>query len=203
MGRSEFVPEVFFDLSLFPFAKVFDGVVYVWDVLPKLSKFIASSFKENVTVGEGTIVEEGAFIKGPAIIGKNCLISHGAYLRENCIIGDGVTIGHACEIKNSIILNKTAVAHLSYIGDSVVGGNVNVGGGVICANFRFDEKPIVVRIGKTKIDTKLQKFGAIIGDGTKIGVNTALNPGTILGKNCIVFPQTSALGVHKEGKIIK
>ena len=53
------------------------------------------------------------------------------------------------------------------------------------------------------IDTKLLKFGCVIGDGGKIGVNSVLNPGTVLGKNCVVYPLTQVTGVHKDNEKIR
>lgn len=195
----------FFNLSQFEHAKIFDGLEYPWEALPKLKDFIKAQAKSknNVFIDKGTVVEEGALIKDNVIIGKNCRIGHAAYIRENCIIADNVTIGHGCEIKNSIILNETAVAHLNYVGDSIVGGKVNISGGVILANFRFDAKKILVKHKDKVINTGLLKFGAVVGDESQIGVNAVLNPGTILGKNCIVYPLTSVLGVHKDNETIR
>jgi len=158
---------------------------------------------EKVVIGEGTVIEEGALIKGPAIIGKNCVIGHGAYIRENVIIADNVTIGHASELKNSIVLPHTAVAHFNYIGDSVVGSHVNIGAGAKTANFRLDGKHVRVKVDEDAVDTGLAKFGAIIGDNCKIGINSVLNPGTMLGKGCLVYPLVSVIGAYGKDAIIR
>jgi len=209
-----FKPEKFFDLSKFEFRDIFDDVNFVWEVLPNIGKYIDSLFqkkilignykgKKNVFLGEGSIVMDGALIEGPAIIGKNCVIGHASYLRKRCLLADSVRIGHGVEIKNSILLNEAIAAHLNYVGDSIVGNKVNVSGGAMLANYRFDGKPIRVRMDENYIDTYLQKFGAIIGDYSKIGANSILNPGTILGKKTIVYPLVSVTGVHKDAEIIK
>lgn len=214
MDKNIFLKESFFDLKNCFFSDVFDGIESVWEVLPKISEYINSQFKEKVYtcnyknekdifIGEGTIIEEGVLIKGPAIIGKNCYLGHACLVRENCLIGDNVHLGHAIEIKNSIFLNGAVAAHLNYIGDSVVGQRVNLAAGVILANFRLDKKNVFVRLNERKIDTGLKKFGAIIGDDSNIGVNSVLNPGTILGKKTIVYPLTSVRGVHQNEEIIK
>lgn len=200
MAKTTFAANEFFDLTGFSHASVFGGVQNVWEVLPKLAAFVEG---KKVSVGEGTVVEEGAYLKGPAIIGKNCTISYGAYIRENVIIGDDVHIGHGVEVKNSIVIGNTAIAHLSYIGDSIIGSDVNIGGGAKTANFRLDGKSIRIKTDNEIIDTGLVKFGAIIGDGSKIGVNAVLNPGTILGKGCLVYPLVSVVGVHKGSEILK
>ncbi len=175
---------------------------------PYRSAFIAlveypDKDRKDIFVGEGTTIQEGAVIIGPAIIGKNCVIGHCSLIRENCILGDNVHIGHAVEIKNSVFLNSAIAAHLNYIGDSLIGKNANISGGAILANFRLDKKTIAIRNGIEKIDTGLQKFGSIVGDGSSIGVNTVLNPGTILGKKTVVYPLTSVTGVHQDGEVIK
>lgn len=209
-----FTKENFFGLSSFEFKDIFDDTTVAWEVLPKIGRYIESLFekkvfvsnykdKKNIYIGEDSIIQEGATIVGPAIIGKNCIIGHASLIRENCIFGNNVHIGHAVEVKNSIFLNGATAAHLNYIGDSLIGNNVNVSGGAILANYRFDKKSVAIRNGKERINTNLQKFGAIVGDESIIGVNAVLNPGTILGKGCIAYPLTFVTGVHKDGEIIR
>ncbi|MBI4079225.1 MAG: UDP-N-acetylglucosamine diphosphorylase [Candidatus Levybacteria bacterium] len=211
---TSFSKEHFFNLSAFPFKNVFDQTEHIWDVLKYIDQYVREQFssgklipnyqeRNNVYIGKGTVIEEGASIKGPAIIGKNCFIAHGAYVRENVILGDDVRIWHGTEIKHTIMLNGAVGTHNGYIGDSIVGNRVNIAAGAIVANLRLDRKSVHVRHDKSKIDTGLLKFGAIIGDDCQIGVNAVLNPGTVLGKNSIVFPLVSVFGVHKEGSTIK
>lgn len=210
----DFSPGKFFDLSDFQYAELFQDVTNAWEVLPKLSDFLHAQFekgivrgnykdKKDVFIGEGTVIQNGSEIIGPAIIGRNCILSHAALIRGNCLLGDNVNIGHAVEIKYSICLKGAAVAHLNYIGNSIIGNNVNISGGAILANHRLDRKLIAVRDGDKKTETNLQKFGAIIGDNSNIGVNAVLNPGTLLGKNTVVYPLISVTGIHKENEIIK
>lgn len=209
-----FSPEQFFDLSDFSYASLFDGVTNVWEPLGTIEHYLTSLFErgkivanykdsKDVFVGEGTSIDEGVKIIGPAVIGKNCTIGHVAFLRGGNLIGDSVHIGHAVELKSSIILSHSAIAHLNYIGNSIIGRGVNVSGGAIFANFRLDKHMVIVRNGDEKMNTGLQKFGAIVGDGSNIGVNAVLNPGTILQKQTIVFPLKSVTGVHNDGEVIK
>lgn len=214
MNNIMFKPEKFFDLSRFEFRDIFDNVNLVWEVIPKIGKYINSLFqkrilvgnykdKKNVFIGEGSMVHENAEIIGPAVIGKNCVIGHASLLRENCLFGDNVHIGHGSEIKNSIFLNGSKVAHLNYTGDSLIGNKVNISGGAMVANYRLDKRSVGVHMGDQWVETGLEKFGAVIGDGSIIGVNAVLNPGTMLGKKTIVYPLVSVTGVHKDGEIIK
>lgn len=201
--KNTFSPDKFFDLSSFQYKEIFD-VENIWEVLPKIAEFVVENAHLNpVLIGSGTIIEEGALIKGPAIIGDNCFIAHGAYIRDGVIIGNDVKVGHSVEIKNSIVLNNSRIAHFNYIGDSIIGNDVNFAGGTITANFRLDGAKIKIKHDGQEIETGLTKFGAIVGDGSKIGVNVVLNPGTILSKNTKVFPLTSVFGIHLDEETIK
>jgi NDP-sugar pyrophosphorylase family protein len=208
-----FAPVSFFK-NTSPFESLFERSINVWEVLPRLEDFILNfkktsifseytEIKENVFIGRDVKIEDGAKISGKAIIGHNSYLGHASFFRSNVLIADNVNIGHAVEVKNSVILSNSAAAHLNYIGDSIIGSNVNVAGGAVCANFRFDKKNINVKYESEKIETNLQKFGCIIGDDSQIGVNSVLNPGTILGKKTIVFPLTSVKGVHSDNETIR
>lgn len=204
----------FFDITQFRFKEILTHPS-PWDSVSQIIPFIQKLFSQNIAfanykegkevyLGQGTKIHPSVEIVGPAIIGANCVIDHTAFLREGCIIGDGVHVGHAVEVKHSIILNNTFISHLNYVGDSIIGNNVNISGGAILANFRLDKQNIIVKT-KTgqKINTGLQKFGAAIGDNSMIGVNSVINPGTLLGKNTIVFPLKSVSGVYENNAIIK
>lgn len=194
----------FFDLDNISFSDLFKNLNYPWEALRNMQSYLDSKINtENIVIGEGTVVEKDAVIKGKAIIGKNCLIGNAVLLRGNCILGDNVQIGHGVELKNIIVLSNSSIAHLNYVGDSIVGNNVNVSAGAIVANLRLDKQEILVNVQDEKVNTGLNKFGAIIGDGCTIGVNSVLNPGTILGKNCVVYPLTFVKGSHANNEIIK
>jgi UDP-N-acetylglucosamine diphosphorylase / glucose-1-phosphate thymidylyltransferase / UDP-N-acetylgalactosamine diphosphorylase / glucosamine-1-phosphate N-acetyltransferase / galactosamine-1-phosphate N-acetyltransferase len=143
---------------------------------------------ELISIGQGTVIEPGVYIQGPCIIGRDCTLRHGAYLRQNVICGDRSAIGHGAEIKHSILLDDVAVTHFNYIGDSIVGNQANLGAGVKCSNLRLDRDEISVFLYGKQIKTGLRKFGAIIGDHAQIGCNCVLNPGTLVGRECIAYP---------------
>jgi UDP-N-acetylglucosamine diphosphorylase / glucose-1-phosphate thymidylyltransferase / UDP-N-acetylgalactosamine diphosphorylase / glucosamine-1-phosphate N-acetyltransferase / galactosamine-1-phosphate N-acetyltransferase len=148
--------ENFFSLSEIPFGELFLKGEYAWQPLLHLEKFFnnqklgkieikipASVHLENpelISIGSGTVIEPGAYIKGPCILGKNCTVRHGAYLREFVLAADHCVIGHDTEIKHSILLSKATAAHFAYVGDSILGSHVNLGAGVKCANFRLEKK---------------------------------------------------------------
>jgi len=194
----------FFSLEKFAHRELFSEKEPVWKALENIkpylkqhahSNFTPSSFPgayfinpHEIVIGDGTIIEPGAYIKGPCIIGKGCEIRHGAYIRGNVIVGDGAVIGHTTEVKNSIILNNARAGHFAYLGDSIIGDNVNLGAGVKCANLRLDEQAVIIKKGKEIYNTELRKLGSIIGDGSSIGCNSVLNPGTILGRSVYIWP---------------
>jgi bifunctional UDP-N-acetylglucosamine pyrophosphorylase/glucosamine-1-phosphate N-acetyltransferase len=177
-----------------------NGVGYPWQIL-ETNKHIISEMDNNlihssvveeesvnikgiVEIGENTLLKAGTYIEGPLIIGKNCVIGPNAYLRPYSTIGDNCKIGNSSEIKASIIMNHTAVPHLSYIGDSIIGEHVNLGCGTVTANVRLDKKNISMEIKGNLVETHKRKLGAIIGDYTSLGINVNIMPGKCIGSYC-------------------
>lgn len=140
-----------------------------------------------VAIGRGTVIRPGVVIDGPAIIGDNCRIGPNAWIRPHTAIGNGCNAGQGTEIKASILLDGARVPHLSYIGDSVLGENVNIACGTVTANFRHDEGNHRSMVKGELVDTGRRKLGAILGDGVHTGINTSIYPGRKL------WPGTSTL----------
>ena len=136
-----------------------------------------ATIKGNVWVGKETVIRNGAYIEGPVIIGDNCSIGPNCYIRAFTSIGSNCRVGNAVEIKNCIIMDNTKIGHLSYFGDSIVGSNVNIGGGTIVANIRHDNKNVKTYVNGNLTDTGRKKFGTVIGDNVKTGMNTSIYPG--------------------------
>jgi len=145
-------------------------------------------FDDRVILGPGTVVEPGALIKGPAVIGAETEIRQGAYIRGNCLVGDRCIVGHTTEIKNSIMLDGAKAGHFAYIGDSILGKNVNLGAGTKLANLKIIPGTILVGAGRKHYNTGRRKLGAILGDATETGCNSVTSPGTLLGPRCLVYP---------------
>jgi len=134
-------------------------------------------------------------IEGPCFIGKNVEIRHSAYLRKGSWICDNSIVGHSSEVKNSVLLPGSKAPHFNYVGDSILGFNVNIGAGVKLSNVRNDRRNILVSINNEKrIDTGLRKFGALIGDRSEIGCNVVSNPGTILEPRTMISPNETLNG---------
>lgn len=180
-----------------------------WRPLSSISSHLDSNLKPGIRgtvhpraeiggwvfIDEGTVVEPGAFIKGPAWIGKNCQVRSGCYIRENVIVGDGCVLGNSCEFKNCILFDECQVPHFSYVGDAILGHKVHLGAGVILSNVRLDRGEVIVRQGGERIATGLRKFSAVIGDATEIGCNAVINPGSVIGRRCVIHPLASFSGV--------
>ena len=212
-----FEPSELFDLSQSAHARIFEGCKYAWEVLPKIARFVEDSVRpalrnrcqgrayigDNVFIDEGTMVEDGAMIKGPAIIGRNCQIRHNAYIREHALIGDNCVVGNSSEIKNSILFNGAQVPHFNYVGDSVLGHKTHLGAGVKISNFKLFGDNIFIEIDGTPFDTGLRKFGALLGDGCEIGCNAVLSPGSIVGREAVVYPNITWRGILPDKMIVK
>lgn len=137
--------------------------------------------KGPVVIGKGTVIKSGTYIEGPAFIGENCEIGPHAYIRPFASIGNKCHIGNSSEVKASILLDHVFAAHLSYIGDSIIGEGVNIGCGAITANVRLDKKPISMEIKDKKVATGLKKLGAVIGDFASLGIQVSVMPGKTIG----------------------
>ena len=212
-----FSPSEFLSLEHTAHPKLFENQKYVWDALKQIASYLQFRLKpgvlgdllgkpyisNHVFVGAGTIVEQGAMLKGPAWIGENCHIRSGCYVRENVIVGDGVVMGNSCEFKNCIVLDEAQVPHFNYVGDSILGFRAHLGAGAILSNVKLDHREIAVAGPEGNIATGLTKFGAIVGDRTEIGCNAVLNPGSILGRDCIVYPNVNFRGVAPDGSMVK
>ncbi len=159
---------------------------------------------DDIFIGRGTVVEPGALIKGPAIIGEYTEVRQGAYIRGDVIIGDKCVVGHTTEVKGSIMLNGSKAGHFAYIGDSILGNEVNLGAGTKLANLKIYGSTIRLKIQGKEYETGFRKFGAVIGDYTETGCNTVLNPGVLLGKSILIYPNTSVKkGYYPSESVIK
>ena len=223
----DFIPANFFNLDNFEFRAVFLEDKPVWETVGNIEKYIKKFFVkkgvknlggrfprafmegEHICVGDGTKIFPGAFVGDNVIIGNNCEIRPGAFIRENVILGDDCIVGNSCEIKNSVMLNHAWTSHFNYVGDSIIGNNTNIAASTIFANIRFDffdENPKTIGIKKDDqhFDTGLLKFGGILGDGSQTGCKALINPGTLIGKKCILGGFKSHRGmIPDNSKIIE
>jgi len=155
--------------------------------------------KGPVLVRKGAVIRSGAYLEGPLYIGEGSEIGPNCYLRPSSFVGRGCKVGAATEVKNSILMDGAHAPHHNYVGDSILGERVNLGSGTKIANLRLDEANVRVELKGRLTDTKRRKFGAIIGDDTKVGINASIDVGTIIGENSKLGPGVIARGVLAPG----
>ncbi len=197
----------FKDMENFTFKEVFKDCTYPWEALSNINEYIKKfmnnedikinkadeigefcSITGNYFIDEGTKIHSNVTIQGPVLIGKNVEIQSGALIRPGTIIGDGACVGHSSEVKHAILQNKSKVASLAFVGDSILGKSTRIGSGTIIANRRFDQKNITIKIEGEKIDTGSDFFGSIVGDNTRLGANVATLPGAFIGPYTWILP---------------
>ena len=159
-------------------------------------------FNDQIIIGPGTVVEPGAFIKGPAVIGSHSEIRQGAYIRGDCLVGSRCVVGHTTEVKSSIMLDGAKAGHFAYIGDSILGKDVNLGAGTKLANLKMIPGSIMVTADKKRYDTRRRKLGAILGDRTETGCNSVTSPGTLIGPSSIVYSGVAIPGGYYPSRTI-
>ncbi len=186
-------------------------IAYAWDLLDANAYFVenakdhairgevsgAAHLDGPVSIGEGTVVRPGVVIDGPVCIGEGAAIGPNCWIRPGSSIGNGCKVGQGVEIKNSILMDGAKVPHLSYVGDSVVGADANLGCGTITANFRHDGTNHRSMVKGELLDTGRRKLGTIIGDGVHTGINTSIYPGRK------IWPGASTLPGEVVGKDIE
>lgn len=144
----------------------------------------------RVYIGEGAVVEPTAYIQGPCYVGPGAEVRHGAYIRGNVYVGPHGVVGHTSEVKNSVLFDHAKAAHFAYVGDSILGPQVNLGAGTKLANLPLRRGVIRYKDPTTGalVSSGLKKFGALLGEGAQTGCNAVLSPGTILMPGTIVLP---------------
>jgi bifunctional N-acetylglucosamine-1-phosphate-uridyltransferase/glucosamine-1-phosphate-acetyltransferase GlmU-like protein len=182
-----------------------------WEILAALDDFVADVTTDHAGTIHPTAVLEGAvrlergawigphaFVQGPCLIMAGAEVGHAALLRGGVVLGPGAKVGHASEVKRSLLLPHAKAPHFNYVGDSVLGSDVNLGAGVKLANLRLI--PGAIRVAGTA--TGLRKLGAILGDRVSIGCNSVLAPGTVIGRDTLVVDSVSVAGVIPAGQLL-
>ncbi|WP_158056493.1 bifunctional sugar-1-phosphate nucleotidylyltransferase/acetyltransferase [Halorussus halophilus] len=141
-----------------------------------------------VVVEEGAAIDAGVVVEGPALIRSGASVGPNAYVRGATLLGEGAKVGHSAEVKNSVFMRDATVGHLSYVGDSLLGREVNFGAGTNVANLRHDDQSVQFTVKGERVSTGRRKFGVVVGDGTKTGINSSLNAGVKLSPGSRVAP---------------
>ncbi len=203
-----------YDVSETIAGDLFEGKTYPWEVLPEIGDFILKlgetlpedEFehpKEDIWIHKSVTVAETATLNGPLIVDAGTEIRPGAFIRGKVIVGKNCVVGNSTELKNVVLFNTVQVPHYNYVGDSILGTHSHMGAGSITSNVKSDKTLVVVKNGAEQMETGLKKFGAMLGDYVEVGCNSVLNPGTVIGRNCNIYPLSSVRGVVKENSIYK
>ena len=216
MESKNLIPAIadLFDLDRSRAALLLVDYVYPWNLIPKIPGIIQTliqkldpdefySPSKGVWISRSAIVADNVTILGPAIIDHGASILHVSYIRENVLVGKNSTIANATELKNVILFDEVTLPHFNYAGDSILGYRSHFGAGAITSNLRSDKRNISVKIGDKIYETGLRKFGALIGDYVEIGSNTVLNPGTIIGRESLIYPLSLVRGYVPPKMIFK
>ena len=186
---------------------------YPWQALEGIGRMISSLGAEldedytelspNVWVHKTAVIAPTAYLGGPCIIGPRTEVRHCAFIRESALVGADCVVGNSVELKNVILFDGVQVPHFNYAGDSILGYKSHLGAGSVTSNFKSDASCIAIRNGDEKIETGMQKIGAMVGDFVEVGCNSVLNPGTVVGKNTTIYPTSCVRGVVPAGHIWK
>jgi bifunctional UDP-N-acetylglucosamine pyrophosphorylase/glucosamine-1-phosphate N-acetyltransferase len=190
-------------IKVIPYNDFWAPIKYPWHIFKVMEYFldnaqphVASSarisekatIEGKVVLSENVRVLENAVLRGPVYIGANSVVGNNALVRDHSHIGANSVIGYSTEVKHSYI-GDNCWFHSNYVGDSIVDDNCSLGAGTVLANFRLDEGNIVIQVGDSLVDTGYDKLGAVVGRGSRIGVNASLMPGVRVGPHCFVGPQ--------------
>lgn len=203
-----------FDTSKTIAQDIFRDVVYPWDILDLIHDFILDigdslseehfyQLSENVWAEKSAQIAPTAYIEGPCIIDSGASIRHCAFIRGSAIIGKNCVVGNSTELKNCILFDNVQVPHYNYVGDSVLGFSAHMGAGAITSNIKCDKTPVTIRHKALSMTSNRVKVGAFIGDFAEIGCGSVLNPGTVIGRRCIVYPLSSVRGTIPGESIFK
>ena len=138
---------------------------------------------DNVRIGRNVRLEGNIILSSDVIINDDC------FLRGDVFLGEHVRLGRSVEIKDSLIGCSCSVGPLSFLGDSLIGENSYLGALVRTSNERLDRGTIQLWLGDNKFDVG-SKFGCLVGDNVKIGLQSSIMPGRIIPKDSILPPLT-------------
>lgn len=179
---------------------------FIREIGPKLDPEVYEKRGEDIWVAKSATIAPTASLNGPLIIDEDVEVRQCAFIRGSAIVGKGSVVGNSTELKNVIIFNSVQVPHYNYVGDSILGYKSHMGAGSITSNVKSDKTLVVVKDkfdSGEEIGTGRKKFGAMLGDHVEVGCNSVLNPGTVIGRNCNVYPLSSVRGVIPAEHIFK
>jgi len=173
-----------------------DTVRLSYDTKIKKGSIIESfvTIRSGVSIKENVVVKSYSYLEN-CLIDSNSSIGPNARIRPISTIGKNVKIGNYVEIKNSKIGNKSSVSHLSYIGDSYIGKNVNIGAGTITCNYDGKKKNKTIIRDNVFVGSNSSLIAPI-----KIESNTTIGAGSVITQN---IPSKSLAIERSKLKIVR
>jgi len=205
--------EELFTLSGSMLRIVLERFVYPWQALAGLEEAIRCLGETlgrdyhrpqpGIWVHRTAQIADTARMEGCCILGPGVCVRHGGFLRGGVMLEEKALVGNSTEVKNAVFLKGACAPHFNYVGDSILGMEAHLGAGAVISNLKSDKTSVAVRWEGETMDTGRRKCGAFLGDGAEVGCGSVLNPGTVLGRNCIVYPLSCVRGGVPEGYILK
>jgi len=207
----------FIDIEGFEHQALFDSCDYYWEAIARLPQYLNSALNPciigrvhpmtdisgAVFIDEGSIVEIGTKIVGPVYIGKNCRIRAGSYLHGNVIMGDDVDFGHTCNAYSSVILGKTTIFPMCFIGSSLIGSNTYLQAGCMLNGLTLSHDEIAVRVSGEIFSTGMRNLGALIGHDSRLGGGVTTVPGTMVGPRSVIQDNAFLSGFYGPKTVIR
>lgn len=207
----------FIELAGFEHAKLFDGCQYYWEAVKLLPEYLENIVKRDIRgdvhpncdiegavfIGEGTTVEIGARITGPAYIGKKCRIRANAYLDRNIIFGKGIDFGHCSNAYNSVLMDGTVVFPMNILGASIIGTGCVFSSGCMLHSLNLGREEIVIRVPPNEHQTGLHNLGAIVGHHSKLGGGVTSAPGTLIGPHSNMYTHAFLRGYYPPKSVVR
>lgn len=190
------------------------GFVYPWEALGGLKDFIRTlgnslnggeydEIAPEIWAHKSAKIAPTACLSAPCVICAGAEIRHAAFVRGSALVGKDCVVGNSTELKNVILFDGAQVPHYNYVGDSILGYKAHMGAGSITSNVKSDKTLVAVKRGEECVETGLKKMGAMLGDFVEVGCNSVLNPGSVIGKNSIIYPLSCVRGTVAENSIYK
>ena len=208
-----------YDLNYTAAADYLSAFEYPWEALGKIKDMIIkignlldkseyTEISDKVWVHKSAKIAPTAYLGSPCIIGAGTEIRHCAFIRGSALIGENCVVGNSTELKNVILFDNVQVPHYNYVGDSILGYKAHMGAGSVTSNVKSDKSEVVVKCGGGTVRTGMKKVGAMLGDFAEAGCNCVLNPGTVIGRNTVIYPLSCVRGevpqdsIYKSGGVI-
>lgn len=187
---------------------------YPWEALEGISDFLVRLGEslspeeyeergEHIWIHKSARVAPTAFLAGPVIICRGAEVRHCAFIRGSALVGEDAVVGNSTELKNVILFDRVQVPHYNYVGDSILGYRAHMGAGSITSNVKSDKLLVYIHGEDGEIATERKKVGALVGDCVEVGCGSILNPGTVVGRDCSIYPLSSVRGCIDESSIYK